>query len=233
MLSWFYLTGQAISTPNSGAEQDLGTVKDCAGAADPGGNSEVWEPVVFPSQLSRGLGTSSSARSAHPSLNIRAPQGSQHPKCVPRSPQPPSGSGEVGSRQRQPGDLPFSRSFPPRAQVCQGRYTCAKAAAPGGLARRVPALGTRLAPNATCCRPRWTKPKKLPRLGKQLGELNAACARSRVILIPLASRGSRSGVGSAFGGAGGRGTALALLRSRRQVHNLRDLPLTYRSLISS
>lgn len=122
MLSWFYLTGQAISTPNSGAEQDLGTVKDCAGAADPGGNSEVWEPVVFPSQLSRGLGTSSSARSAHPSLNIRAPQGSQHPKCVPRSPQPPSGSGEVGSRQRQPGDLPFSRSFPPRAQVCQGRY---------------------------------------------------------------------------------------------------------------
>lgn len=82
-----------------------------------------------------------------------APQGSQHPKCVLRSPQPPSSSREVGSRQRQrrgsavlpPLPSPVSRRWPAMLPGGCG-YRCAKAgtakaAAPGDLARRIPAPG--------------------------------------------------------------------------------------------
>lgn len=103
------LLDRGISTPSSECERDLGAVKDCAGVADPGGISEVWEPVLFPNQLSRGVGTGGSAhpcRNAWGASRLSAPQ-----MCA----QEPPGSGEMGSRQRQRRGSAVLALFPPRA----------------------------------------------------------------------------------------------------------------------
>lgn len=156
MLCWFCLTGQGISAANSGTEQDLGAVKDCAEAADPGGNSEVWEPGAFPSQLSRGERDRRLSPFC-PSLPqcLGRPKALSTPNVCPGAPSLPSGSGEVGSRQRQrrgSAVLPLLPSLGSRGRPgvlpegCGHRCPmagAAKAAAPGGLARCIPAPGTR------------------------------------------------------------------------------------------